>query len=304
MKEATVIKPKSMQQIWQVHKELLRRSNPTLPMDWNKSLPDDREAFGLLVLRQRRWLKPRDPIEVTESYLKDTVGRLKPQIEEVWGHKIEEMPFIDHVSPPLFFARLNHHQAMTNKAFGYGELHRLPPAMASAPYHKTIFLPERFMLVEPDSSPKGFNYTDVPWDRAYFEGVLTEEISHALFRQARGEWSTDFVKAMKAVGSEAELIINRLAEASAQLAKERLCSQNKEWGFYVGIDAIKVLWGDSRTRGSYAGLDALSQNMTLVRASMIDYLMTQSGDRMAVGFFSDHPSCSKKKEVFDNVLRS
>lgn len=307
------LKLKTMEEIWKAHKGLLRGADPNLKVDWNRPLPDNQEAYGLIIARQNQWVNPKDPVQLAGSNLEKTIERLVPQIEDVWGHKLEEKPNVELVAPEDFVDRINHYQRLVNEMFGYGTLFRSPPTMYLATSHKTLILPDKFIIRKPRSSAAAhlahvnvraslnsdnFDSVFVPWDRAYFEEVLAEEISHALFRKARGEWGEDYVTSMKAIGPEGQKRINQITEISAQIAKERLCVQNASWGLYVVADAIQEVWANKNGRGDYSVLDALSRNMSLMKASTVDSIDFVEGSRMKVKFFYAHPTGKDRKKSF------
>jgi hypothetical protein len=306
--------PKSPIRIYEVHKGILKDSDPDLPpVNWDRELPDNREALGLLIRKGEKWLKPQEPIyQLDRSDLDGMICKLAPQIEWAWGHKFSDAFEPEIVAPEHFLARINEYLASVNSMFGYGSLSESPPTVFLCPTYKTLVVPDMFVIKKPelsksdsvtfykelDSLPLSeFGVIDVPWDRAFLEEVIAEDLSLSLFRQARSEWGEGFVEALKAVGPEAESSISRIGIVSAQIAKEKLCAKNPQWRFYVGVDALTSIWGNRYTMRYYAGLDALSQTMTLMRASMVDYVSVMN-NAVSVEFCTDHPSYSKKKEAF------
>ena len=307
------LKFKSMEEIWQDHKNLLRAAEGNLPIDWAGRLPNDKEAYKILIRQRENWLNPREPIQLNNSKLEETLGRLIPQIENVWGRKMDATPAVELVAPEDLLGRVNHYLNLTNEMFGYGTLLESPPTMFLATSHKTLVLPTSFVARQQnESSPNtlsseslyssDFNIGIGPWDRAHLEVAISDQISRAMFRQARGEWGYDYVKAMREVGPRDEQTISVMLDSSAQIANERLCAQYPQWGLYVAADAITEIWGNRYARADYTGLNALSTAMPLINASMIDHLVFLDDDKMKVEFSRSHPSNAEKELIFDSRL--
>ncbi len=305
---------KSIQEVWQTHKDLLRSADCSLPVNWDCQLPNDQEACKLLVLRGKKWTEPQEPVVLDDSSLQNMVYALIPQVQETYGAEIGELPALKLVAPEEFLPTLNHYQIEVNERFGYGSQFVSPPAMGLFALQGMLVIPDRFVvrkLSKNETDIRGsfldcaqsnvFETMDLAWDRPFLEETLAGLLSCALLRQARGEWNEDYVTSMAAVGYEAETTIGRIMDMSTQIATEQLCTLNPQWGFYVATDAIHGVWGDRFKREIYIGIDALSKQKSLGVASMVDDVgFTQEG-KLAVTFCKDHPFDSTKRALFNET---
>jgi hypothetical protein len=302
------VKIESEAAIWQTHKDLLRKADISLSIDWDRRLPDNKEALDVLIRRSEQWVNPKTPVDLTESELKETVERLLPQIEEIWGRKMAEMPAIELAAPEAFLKQVKQYEDLTNSMFGYGESSESPPTAFLTPLQKTLLLPCRFILKAPGqlhgigASASATSHTSEalsgPWDKSYLEEALATVLSQAIFRQARHEWGSDYLTSMMEVGPDSETKICAMANVSAQIANEKLCAQYPQWALHVVSDAILGVWEDEKALVDYAGLSALSKGMTLMRACMADNLRFTPNGEIRVEFFARHPFNSEKIEAF------
>ncbi|HLD36999.1 MAG TPA: hypothetical protein VJA86_00205 [Candidatus Nanoarchaeia archaeon] len=304
---------KSIEDLWKSDKELLKKQNHGIKIDWDASLPTDKEALDILVKQGENWQNPEKPIELNREFLRKTLAEIIPFLEDVWGEKYRKDFDFEIVSTEYFLQRINELEKKENALFGYGAESESPPTMGFFPIHARLVMPKNFLIRIPKrfsqenesylkfltSSGNSFEVIEKPWDKAYFEQAFCSQLSSALFRQLRGEWKEDYVKCMKSVGPDKEERIGRLNKVIAQYSNDQIALKNcNEWGLHVVGDKIRNIWADHRLREDYCAIDALCQTRRLERVALADDVFPQEKS-IFVDFFLEHPSNLSKTEKFN-----
>ncbi|MEK6887476.1 MAG: hypothetical protein AABX14_00865 [Candidatus Aenigmatarchaeota archaeon] len=300
-----VTRIKSFQEVWADDKELAKLSHPSLAIDWNADLPDQQNAYSILAAKCQQWQNPAKPFQLSHASLSDVLDFLIVEVQNVWGDRLREKPGVEILPKERYLPRINELERETNEKFGCGNLCQSPPTMYHSPSHGILLMPENYLVRAPrghsgnDITSPDFDVTELAWDRPFFEEVLCEELCHVLFRQSRGEWKSDYVKSMKAVGAESECRIRSINKATAQYAKELIARNVRhEWGLYVAAEKISVAWQDKLGMNDYLGIEALSVGRKLAQAAMVDDIDARYRVRVMVSFDPRHPSNDIKEQRF------
>ena len=297
---------KSFQDVWAGDKELVRLSRPDLTIDWDAAVPDQQSAYSILAAKSRQWQNPAEPFQLSYPSLSNVLDFLIVEVQNTWGDKLRENPNVEILPCEKYLPRINELELETNRKFGYGNLCRSPPTMYQFSSHGILLMPEKYLVRVPKGSSRDvtsadFDVMELDWDRPFFEEVLCEELCHALFRQLRGEWKSDYVKSMKAVGAEGERRIQSINEAAAQYAKENITRNIRHaWGLYVAAEKIAVAWQNRMGMNDYLGIDALLAGRKLAQAVMVDDIDARVRSGISVSFDPRHPSYGIKKQRFYN----
>lgn len=306
----------SMQDIWSRDKQLLRGFDPNLQVDWDAQLPNNQEAFRLLVERGEKFSKPQDPIEVNEPALKAAVEDIKTKIQILWGADFIEEPVVELVESARYLPRITEIERDVNAQFGYGCVLQAPPGMFHSPSFGRIVLPRKFLVrvqgegdlfaSRNDIYSKKQRVLEFPWDRAYFESALCEELTHAMFRQLRGEWKKEYVESMKRLGPNKEAKISQFNEVIALHTVEQLALAEKpRWGFYTATDKISLVWGNRYARANYVAVDALVRKIKLAELAMADCFSIESSKTSVLAdFYQEHPQNERKMQKFNHAVKS
>ena len=301
----TVIKHPS--EIWRDDKNLVRLSHPDLRIDWNAQLPSNQDAHSILVKRSEQWLNPAEPFQLDEKILAEALGFLIPEVENVFDDKLKDRPAIEVLPKDRYLPRINELERETNKQFGYGSLCRSPPTMFHSPTNGILLMPEKYLVRVPrgqswEVTSGDFDVRELTWDRSFFEEVLCEELSHVLFRQLRGEWKRDYVRAMKAIGPQGEEQVSSINETMAQHVKENIARHvRKQWSLYVASEKISLVWGNRDRMNDYLCVDALARDRNLAQVAMVDYVLARSQKELHVLFNHSHPNYILKEERFNET---
>ena len=303
---------KSLEELWSFDKELLKKYNPDLPVDWNAPLPTDEEGYILLIQRQERWKNPSSPLKINKKSLNQIISRSVPFLKSAWQCGLEVLGDIDFeiLEQADYMPRIDELQRAVNNKFGYGDEIKSPPAMFLCPTFKKLIMPDEFLVRNPKKNQEdlrgyaesSMNSSDFDvecfrWDAPFLEEVLNEEISHAVYRQTRGEWGEDYVRTMLAIGPEKEQIISLLNEIIALCIKERIAQSKPEQGLYVVADRISSIWGNSYARGIYLAIDSFSLSKPLSQIALLDFF-SFNHKYVFADFFPEHPFNSEKQEKF------
>ncbi len=299
---------KSIEDLWKFDRELLKKRNNNINIDWGAALPTDKEALDILIKQGENWQNPENPIELNREFLRKTLADIVPFLEYAWGEKYRKDFDFEIVDTGYFLQRINELERKENALFGYGAESKSPPTMGFFPVHARLVMPKNFLIRVPKKfSPKDENYLEFltssgnpleviekPWDRTYFEQAFCSQLSNVLFRQLRGEWKEDYVKCMKPVGPDKEERIGRLNKIIAQYSNEQIALKDKnEWAFHVVAEKIRYIWTDHRIREEYCAVDALCQTRMLGQVAFADDIFPV-GKNIVVDFFPEYPNTLSK----------
>lgn len=242
-------------------------------------------------------------LKLDNQSINETLSWLMPEVENAWKGKFVEQLEFEVLEKKEYLSRVNELEKEVGQYFGaYPIITYVPPAYLSA-FHGLVLFPLKY-----PSDPNPESVVEFEWDIASFQEILSEELSHSLFRQLRGEWKEDYVKAIKSIGPKFQRGLSLLNEVMAIYVKEKL-SQKKhpQWALYVLSDKIgKIRQGiDSQNvyeEGMYyyIGIDALAEKLSLNQIAMIDDLKVPHGQNkeVLVSFNSRHPYNLEKQKVF------
>ena len=304
-----------MEGIWTIDKSLVRLSDPNLDINWDSALPSNEQILKIYLAKQDRYDHPREPIVLTPELVEATVQDLEIKIQNLWGATFIEKPVIEVKSPADYLPRINEICEQVNERFGHGGSFKSPPGMFHSPFVGNIVMPSRFLaFVQPSFDPinirkealaETLKVEEFSWDRAYFEETLTEEITHSLFRQLRGEWKEGYIESMQALGPEKEQRISLWNEIMAQYTKEKLALANSpEWGLYVASNKGMLVWANRFARRDYMAVDALSQRTSLANVALVDDVMPdEKSSKIEFDFYRDHPKSYDKQRKFRSSLK-
>lgn len=305
---------KSPADIWRGDKKLLRSHKPEVPIDWYRGMPASQDAHNILVSRTGIWNNPPDPVELDGALLKDTLDWMIPDLQSVWGEKLEEPPQIELLPPSGYLARFIELQKETNAQFGSGIIIDSPSTAYLSPFHGRIILPQKCMFRTPKAdfkytlenmimSGQDLDVTEKSWDLPFFEEVLYEEMSHALFRQIRGEWKFEYVRCMTTVGPNIEACMSTLNELFAQYAKDTSALRSRRnWGLHIVAEKIVLVWQNMERMNTYRAIDALARSgYKLGRIAMIDGVSYVNNDYVDVLFEGSHPYHARKLAKFNLI---
>lgn len=301
------VKVKPFPVVWREDKELVRLSHPNLEIDWNAQLPNQQDVCSILVTKNQQWQNPPEPFQLNEKSLVEVLDSLIPEVENVFGDRLQERPAIEILPKSRYLPRINELERVTNAQFGYGNLCQSPPTMYHLSSHGILLIPERYLVRIPKGSSRdvtsaNFDVMELPWDRPFFEEVLCEELSHVIFRQLRGEWREDYVRSMKNLGSEGEAQISSINEVIAQYVKENIArSIRNQWGLYVASEKIAIAWQNRLGMNNYLGVGALLTDRKLAQVAMVDQISVQGEQGVYVSFNSLHPNHELKQQRFNST---
>ncbi len=302
------VRVKTFPEVWENDKKLVRLSHPDLKIDWNAQLPSSKDAYEIFIAKSRQWQNSREPLLLNRKTLKEALDVLIPEIENVFGCKIQDKPIIEILSRDRYLPRINDLERETNVQFGYGGLSQSPPTMYHFSSHGILLIPEKYLVRVPKAYSGGinsanFDVRELIWDKAFFEEVLCEELSHVIFRQLRKEWRDDYVKSMKAIGPEGEARISSINEIMAQYVKEKIAKTfRNQWGLYVASEKIATTWQDRYGMNNYLGIEALSCDRGLAQVAMVDQILIENQERVDITFDHLHPSNKSKQDRFYNSV--
>ncbi len=297
------IQAKSYEQVWEKDKELLK----SIIIFGANRLPTSQNARSILITRQNRWKGPTKRLVLNQDSLDGVLARCLTDIKDSWGIELAELPFIELCDTQDYLPRIACLDKETNKQFGYGGVCKSPPTMYSSPFLKVLVMPKKFIVRKPtgayttDVESPDFESLEFKWDNAFFEEVLFEELSHALFRQIRGEWGDNYVKIMKELGHEKESKISLLNEVTAQVAKESIADR-KGWNLYVVGEKIRLVWQDRAGMECYRAIDALSSFGKLADICKADEFFTFP-EEVGASFYPDHFKFQEKYSEFVASVR-
>ena len=304
----------SIQDMWAVDKRLLQTSDTEIKINWNSQLPTNEQLMEVLLEKQRRYDFPKESISPTLESVETLALDLERRIEDLWGAKFLEKPKIEVRDPQDYVPRINEISKPAIAQIGFGSLIKLPPGMFHSAFAGTIIVPSKFLAYTlPDSQGSmpidsralmgESEVKEYSWDRTYFESTLVEELTHALFRQLRGEWKDGYVQSTRTLGNRRERL-SVWNEALAQYTKERLALTDfANWGLYVVADKIHLIWRDRFARGDYIAADALTQRTSLSNIALLDNVMPdEAGKKVRFSFFTDHPNNAQKEKKFRSSL--
>lgn len=301
------LKVKSMEEMWEFDKELLRKYNSNLNIKWNDTLLNDRDAYELLVLKEKRWTNPSEPIIINDQILSLSLEKLISNISHLWETDFK-LPDIEVLSTDNYLPRIQQLEIEVNKMFGYGSVCQSPPTMYLNPTKGKLLMPKEFLIRVPKNNfelsdsnimSADYNIIEKKWDRPFFENALSEEISHAIFRQLRKEWEISYVNVMKTLGPEKERRISRFNEVIVQYVKDLLTKKSyEEWGLYNVTDKIRRVWGNRYARADYLAIDALHTIKSLSQISLLDDVSIDSNS-VKINFYFDHLHHTEKEKGFN-----
>lgn len=297
----------SFQEVWKTDKELIKLSDPDIKINWKNELPDNRDVYQILFKISEKWKNPKEPFQLSEGYLKENLSTLTSKIENIWKENFKENPEIEILSNDNYLPRIQELERETNAKFGYGNSCRSPPTMFLSVMHGKIILPQNYIVRINKEKGDDFNTSvlsenfdtkELIWDKPFFEMVFSKMLANVLFRQIRGEWKQDYVKAMLAVGGESEMAIISLNAILAQCTGEYIAKKFKPTqGIYLAGDKIGTVWQNRAVMGEYRAVESLRGRYNLSQIAMADLLYITPENRVAVVFNRKHPQYSKKATI-------
>lgn len=301
------VKLNSPEKIWEKDKKLLSKKYGSLPIDWQGSLPTTHEDKIVRELVAALWINPDSLAELTKEFVDKCVEENINLIETKWNQKFNEKPIVEVIPPDNYLSRVQQLNKELGDLVNYPLHIKSPPSMAHLPYFRTILIPERFPFrIVPDGQdildmkqlPISVHY--FPWNNNFFNLALTEELSHSLFRQVRGEWGEDYIKILKKVGLETMGFSVETNENIAQITREQITKTEKpEWGLYTVLEKFNLAWRSERNLALYSALQALTRAKSIRQASLIDSIGTNGEDYVSYDFDKNHPYYESKRKIFD-----
>jgi len=304
----------SFEDIWAQDKILVNcEKNPGI-LDKESNLPDNRQIFNLLFAMQERTLHPAQPIELDQDKLESVAKELGEIIQKVWGIEYVQKPAIELRTPEDYLPRINEIEKKVYSHFNQEEsLLRSPPAMYCSPPEGVIVAPSKYLLVhskdQSESMRTEYTHLDLPkkveeitWDRPLLEEILTEELTHVLFRQIRGEWKDGYYVTSKKINEVTHNNIRQWNEIMAQLTKEKIAlSEKPDWKLYTAAHRVPLVWANRYSRSKYVAARTLYDH-PFVEIAVADW--GESGDDINNFYFdSDHPNHEKKLERFSAAFK-
>ncbi len=295
---------KLLEEIWKEDKKLLNLSSSGINIDWEGKLPHAGDLYKLLLKNSEIWQSPKETLEIDSSSLNSILDFLIPQIEDIFDKRFQDFN-IEIVRTKDFLPRINEIEKKLCELIGYGDLSGEAPTMYHSPTG-IILVPEKYIVsYSEDGSLKNLKTVELSWDKNYFEQVLNEELTHALFRQIRGEWKENYVKSMKALGIKAEHRISVLNESIALYVREEIAkSERPEWGIHLVYDKLRRFWPDELAMNDYRAIIALLANKKLSQIAMADELIIKPTSGVDVSFDSNHPFSKEKRKFYSERMDS
>lgn len=305
MKEIRVPNAVSAYDLWTLDKGMLRGYPETIEIDWASNKPTPSDFATLTSAKERKWLNPENPFEVNPESIGEITQNLIPELEETWQAHFREMPTIEAVSPANYLPRMQELDRMSMVQAGYGMVGNFIPGAVCYPIG-VIVVPRKYMIRGTDG-----NISEHTWDKPYLEQIMSEELSHALFRQLRYEWKEDYSKVMGILGPEVGRRISLLNEVLAQNAKDRLSLNHPNWSLYVVAEKMLFIytrkpgqWEDMKAMHDYMGILALSGRFKLSEIAMIDNMIVPGKiPKVYISLNEDHYYHSRKWKAFRESMQ-
>jgi len=297
--------PEVLLEMWEKDKELLRKSDLKVDINWNDPVPTNEYLFSVMVAIGKSWSNPANPVEVNDETVAEIASPLIALVEKQWGEKFKEQPRFKVVQPEGFLDHINKTERELIAELGYGQLLQSPPTMYSDQVRAEVVLPARYIVRKAGLDQRGritncvsqtFETEQYSWDKPYLEFIIGHELGHVMFRQLRGEWRQGYIDCMKAVGENNAKLIGRLSEAIAIHGTEDIArAVRPDLGGYAVHDKILDVWGNGTFRAIYLGVDSLATNqgMNYNQLAMHDFCMME-GNNVVAPLFGNHPHHADK----------
>lgn len=291
---------KTPKDVWEKDKISLRSYTSNIKIKETDS-PTESLLDSIRVVIENKKNNSKTTLKLDNQSINETLSWLMPEVENAWKAEFVEQLDFEVLKKREYFSRVNELEKEVAQYFGtYPVFVYVPLAYFSA-FHGVVLFPSKY-----PSDPNPESVIESEWDIASFQEVLSEELSHGLFRQSRGEWKEDYVKAIKSIGPKFQRSISLLNEVVALYVKEKL-SQKKypQWILYVLSDKIGKIWQGRASQQEYKeemyyyiGIEALAKKFSLHQIAMVDDMKIKSNYEININFNQDHPCNLQKQKVF------
>jgi len=291
--------------MWPKDNTLLRLSCPDLPIDWESQKPTPAIATAVTERKVAYWKNPPHPITVSLEYVTSAVSRLQLLVQDEWKAKlvddidIQVTPLTGYL-PTIHAAEFSRHVEVEN-----AEQCLSPPTMFLAPWEGKLIIPENF-IVRVQNAPGServsnplFDIEEYQWDTPFFESVLFQMLSYALFRQLRGEWKEGYMVTVENISNDAMNNTGTINNTAALYAAEEAARKKEpSWGLYVVADKLWSIWQIHEEMAAYLTINALATSRPLSSAAMIDSAYAKDRNSTVYTFEPTHPRHSQKLQRF------
>lgn len=309
--------------IWVYDRELMKKSGrPEFKNVINSSMPTDK--IGLVIEQTFHSIVEGKDGEIVEGEnIVKCAENMVEKVESVWNKRLTEYN-IEVVPAKTFFVELKTRDQEINSLLPSEKRgnHASVPAAVSRSFKKEILIPDEYVtrIIQPTQSmiidpfdPKIQNMKSEnkysKWKKPILESVVTEELSHLIFRQERGEsGEKEYIDFVKSCPIEALNWISQYNEVVAQYIGEKVLT-TKEHAPIVLRDRLTNLWANAQRRSCYSAIKALSEYYPISKLALFDTILVPPGIRVnphIIGFFmyTEHPTYQRRFEYVKDIWQS
>jgi hypothetical protein len=293
----------SVAQIWKEDKELLEQHEHDFGL--GNEYPTQVDMVNVLEYASDRFLNPRDPMVVDKDTVEEIVVSLIPEIEGLFGEKMQQVPEIEVRGEDDLFARAVELEEEVNADVGFGDTSQTPSPIHMFPSLNKLLVGARSPVVDLSGDVE---YVDHDGNR--FEQMLAAYLIIMMSRQLREEYGDQYATVAKSLAMGPIFNLNQapmfLNQALMQYGEEELAKEgHRDWAPFVVHDKFRGAYGNKDIMEIYRCVKALAEVMPLGKIAMIDSMKTDtrfqlSGNQVHYYFIPMTPNHDAKLERFNS----